>query len=44
MGTSDKYCLRWNDFRSNISLAFQDLRASEDFFDVTLVKILLLIV
>jgi hypothetical protein len=36
MGTTDKYCLRWNDYRSNISLAFQDLRSSADFFDVTL--------
>jgi hypothetical protein len=36
MGTTDKYCLRWNDYHSNISLAFQDLRSNADFFDVTL--------
>ena len=36
MGTTEKYCLRWNDYTSNISLAFQDLRSSADFFDVTL--------
>jgi len=36
MGSADKYCLRWNDYRSNISLAFQELRSSSDFCDVTL--------
>jgi len=33
---SDKFCLKWNDFESNISVAFQDLRGDKDFFDVTL--------
>jgi len=33
---SEKFCLRWNDFESNISVAFQELRADKDFFDVTL--------
>jgi len=28
--------LRWNDFESNISSAFRDLREDKDFFDVTL--------
>jgi len=28
--------LRWNDFESNISVAFQELREDKDFFDVTL--------
>jgi len=36
MGTSEKFCLRWNDFESNISGAFQEIRAEKDFFDVTL--------
>ena len=33
---TDKFCLRWNDFEANISLAFQDLQKEEDFFDVTI--------
>ena len=33
---SEKFCLRWNDFKSSISEAFQDLREEKDFFDVTL--------
>jgi len=33
---SDKFCLRWNDFESNISVAFRELREDKDFFDVTL--------
>jgi len=36
MGTSDKFCLRWNDFENNISGAFRELREDKDFFDVTL--------
>ena len=36
MGSSEKFCLRWNDFENNISRAFQDLREDKDFFDVTL--------
>ena len=35
MGT-EKFCLRWNDFESNISSAFRDLREDKEFFDVTL--------
>jgi len=34
--TSEKFCLRWNDFESNISVAFRELRDDKDFFDVTL--------
>jgi len=34
--TSEKFCLRWNDFEGNISAAFQELRDDKDFFDVTL--------
>ena len=33
---SEKFCLRWNDFESNISVAFRELRNDSDFFDVTL--------
>jgi len=36
MALSEKFCLRWNDFESNISDAFKDLREQKDFFDVTL--------
>lgn len=36
MGASENFCLRWNDFESNVSGAFRDLRAESDFFDVTL--------
>ncbi|XP_023339309.1 protein tramtrack, beta isoform isoform X34 [Eurytemora carolleeae] len=35
MGT-EKFCLKWNDFESNISLAFREIRDEKDFFDVTL--------
>jgi len=37
MGSAEKFCLRWNDFESNISIAFRELRDDKDFFDVTLV-------
>ena len=33
---TEKFCLRWNDFESNISVAFRELRDDKDFFDVTL--------
>eukprot|EP00092_Neocalanus_flemingeri_P038851 GFUD01042297.1.p1 GENE.GFUD01042297.1~~GFUD01042297.1.p1 ORF type:complete len:342 (-),score=84.58 GFUD01042297.1:141-1166(-) len=36
MGSTEKFCLRWNDFESNISGAFRELREDKDFFDVTL--------
>jgi len=36
MGASEKFCLRWNDFETNISVAFRELREEKDFFDVTL--------
>merc|ERR1711892_1437093 len=36
MGDAEKFCLRWNDFESNISGAFRELRDDKDFFDVTL--------
>ena len=34
--TSEKFCLQWNEFESNISIAFRELRDDKDFFDVTL--------
>ena len=33
---TEKFCLRWNDFENNISVAFRELREDKDFFDVTL--------
>ena len=34
----EKFSLKWNDFQSSASQAFQLLRKEEDFFDVTLVS------
>jgi len=36
MEGSEKFCLRWNDFETNISEGFRELREEKDFFDVTL--------
>jgi len=36
MGSSEKFCLRWNDFESNISVAFREIREEKGFFDCTL--------
>ena len=36
MGTSEKFCLKWNDFQKNVGTAFGLLRQDEDFTDVTL--------
>ena len=33
---NEKFCLRWNDFETNISTSFKELRDDQDFFDVTL--------
>merc|ERR1712025_1021662 len=33
---AEKFCLRWNDFETNVSSAFRELRDDKDFFDVTL--------
>ena len=33
---SEKFCLKWNDFESNISSAFRELRNDGELFDVTL--------
>ena len=32
----DKFCLRWNEFETNIQVSFQQLREDKAFFDVTL--------
>ena len=34
----EKFCLKWNDFESNVSSSFSKLRKEEDFYDVTLVS------
>jgi len=34
--STEKFCLRWNDFEKNISSAFSELRDDQDFFDVTI--------
>jgi len=36
MGGNEHFCLRWNDFETNISKAFQAIREEKDFFDVTI--------
>ena len=36
MNTSEKFCLKWNDFQKNINTAFGSLRKDKDFSDVTL--------
>jgi len=36
MQTSEKLCLRWNDFQENVNNAFRHMRDSNDFVDVTL--------
>ena len=35
--SSEKFCLKWNDFQQNIAASYQDLRNNPDFSDVTLV-------
>jgi len=36
MGENEKFCLRWNDFESNISVAFREIREEKDLLDCTL--------
>jgi len=36
MSSNEKFCLRWNDFETNVSSAFRELREEKDFFDCTL--------
>ena len=35
--TSEKFCLKWNDFQQNIASSYKELRNNLDFSDVTLV-------
>ena len=35
MTANEKFCLKWNDFESNISLALRDIKEEKDFFDCT---------
>ena len=35
---SEKFCFQWNDFQSNVSRTFGQLRSEEEFFDVSLVS------
>jgi len=37
MGSDEQYCLRWNDFETNIKNALYELKEEKDFADVTLV-------
>ena len=36
MGSSEKLCLQWNDFKENITTLFKELRDDKEFTDVTL--------
>ena len=36
MGSSEKFCLQWSSYESNISSSFRELREDSEFFDVTL--------
>ena len=36
MSTSEKFCIKWNNFQQNVKTAFVDLRTDSDFTDVTL--------
>ena len=35
---SEKFCLKWNDYQSNICYTYANLRSDDDFVDVTLVS------
>jgi len=37
MASTEKFCLKWNDFENNISQAFGHLRDEKELFDITLV-------
>ena len=37
MTSSEKFCLKWNDFHQNMANSYKDLRSDKDFTDVTLV-------
>ena len=35
---AEKFCLKWNDFQTNVTSSFRKLRNSAEFYDVTLVS------
>ena len=37
MTSTEKFCLKWNDFHQNMANSYKDLRSDKDFTDVTLV-------
>ena len=37
MSTSEKFCLKWNDFSDNLLSTFSELRCDQDLLDVALV-------
>ena len=36
--SSEKFCLKWNDFQDNLAISFQELRKDNEYSDVTLVS------
>ena len=36
MNKREKFCLKWNDFETNIRNSFRGLREEQNYFDVTL--------
>ena len=38
MNQTEKFCLKWNDFKNNVSQSFSKLRKESHFFDVTLIS------
>ena len=36
--SSEKFCLKWNDFQQNITSSYHNLRKDQDFSDVTLIS------
>merc|ERR1712086_1087793 len=36
MNNSENFCLKWNDFETNIRDSFRELREEQDYFDVTI--------
>ena len=36
MSSSEKFCLKWNEFERNMSFALRDFKEEKDFYDVTL--------
>ena len=34
----EKFCLKWNDFQTNVSKTFSTLRKEQDFLDITLLS------